>query len=481
LLLSPALKRYFLPLLGAIVSFSLFQLALHHAIDARTFSSLEIPSVIQPNEYEGVYTELLARTLNSIFGDPELSFRLLTALATGCSLYFTQKLFPEQNKWSASFVFANISFLYFACHSPHAMLAVLLFVSYLSTWESGKPTKLATLGLLSSLMLGFNSLLAVALMLYALARVIISKETAKVKAVAIISLSLGIAIWLLLGYMMFASTGFLDAVMSGTSGLFVQVNPINFGVGLVITFNILLVWIFRSPSEKTTMKYLGSLLILLFLFVRVEPVDLVLLLILGVVYLYRTGSLPKNRWVLPGYALLNIALFFSLPPVKPLEAAYNVRAARPSDAELYYSSYFAKDLPSYRSLLSKAEMLSASRGFLKEKSSFPVILDPSLESAVDAAALRDAGSRKMIGGFNEKARRVRTVFDGDTSMIVRPKDATEIRYLATDWQPREMDSMLSAINAPRLRKAGVSYYSIDSSRFGQFFDLYIYHHYISFH
>jgi hypothetical protein len=474
-------KRYFLPILAALASFILFQLALHHPVNARAFSSLQLPSILAAGEFDGVYTHLVARLLHSIFRDAELSFRLLTALATGFSVYFVQKLFPPEQKWSASYVIANISFLYFAMHSLHGMLIVLLFTAYLSTWDIEKPTRLPMAGLLATLMLGLDSLLAIALILYSLLRIFGAESIGKTKAVAITSIVLGISVWALLAYMLYASSGFMTALSAGFDQLFEQINPINFGVGLLVTFNLLLIWVFRAPSEKTSIKYLGSLLIALFLFVRVEPIHLVLLLILGVAFLQRTAGLPKQRWVQPVYALLNVASFFLLPPIAPLEASYNVRAEKPSDAALYTSSYFANDLPAYRSLISKAEMLDASRSLALEKSHVPVILDPSLEASFDRAALRARGSVRMIGGFDASTKRFQTVFGRDTSMMTPAKSSAYLRYLATDALPRPMDSMLVAAQAPMTKRDGVRYYRIDSSHYTEFFDTYIYHHYLSFH
>ncbi len=478
---SPSQKRYFLPIIAALASFILFQLALHLQIDARAFSSLEIPSILASDEFDGVYTQLSARLIASIFRDPELSFRILAALATGFSVYFIQKLFPQEEKWSVGFVIANISFLYFAMHSPQSMMMVLVFSAYLATWESGKPTRLASAGLLASLMLGFDSLLAAALIIYTLVRILGSEGAGRSKVAALASVSLGVAVWVLLAYMLYASAGITIALGAGFDRMFEQINPINFGVGLLVTFNLLLLWVFRSPSEKTNTKYLGSLLIALFLFVKAEPIHLVLLLILAVSYLDKTGGLPKQRWVQPVYALFNITAFFLLPAIMPLEAAYNVRAERPSDAQLYSSTYFAKHLPTYPSLVSKAKMLDASRSLVFEKSNVPVILDPATDVAFDPAALRARGSHRLIGGFSVEAKRFQSVFARDTSMMSPAKSSAYIRYLATDALPTPMDSMLVATKAPMTKRDGIRYYLIDSSRYTAFFDTYIYHHYLNFH
>jgi hypothetical protein len=484
--LSLAKKSYFLsglflPVLAALVSFILFQLALHDPINARAFSSLEIASILPPTEYNGVYTHLLARLFASVFNDPELGFRILTALATGFSVYFIQKLFPSKDRWSASYILANVSFLYFAFHSPNAMLIVLVFAAYLAGWESASRARLPIVALLASLMLGFDGLLATALILHTTVRIFASKENMKGKLVALASSCLGVAVWLLLAYMLYAAHGFMIAIGQSFDHLFTQVNPINFGVGLLATFNLLLVWIFRSPTERTGLPYLGSVLIVLFLFVQVEPIHLVLLLIIGVTYLLKTGSLPKQRWVLPVYAVLNIGAFILLPNVDPLEATYNVRTARLSDAEAYYNSYFAKHLPGYQALMSKARVLEASRGFVNQKSELPVVLDPSTEAYFEHASLRADGTRRMIAGFDVKKRSYLTVFDRDTSMIESAVGYASLNYLATDALPRPIDSLLQAIDAPMKRQGDARYYTIDSSHFGEFFDSYIYHHYISFH
>jgi hypothetical protein len=474
-------KRYFLPVLSALVSLALFQLALHDPINARAFSSLEIPSIIPATEFDGVYTHLLARFFASIFGIPELSFRILTVLGTGFSIYFIQKLFPFGERWSIGYVIANISFLYFAFHSPQAMMIVLVFSAYLRTWERDGSDSLPMAGLLASLMLGFDSLLAVALIVYTLARIIGASVTIRKKIVAITSTILGASVWVLLAYMLYAKVGFWTAVEQGFTGLVTQVNPINFGVGLIVTFNLLLLWLFRSPSERTNTKYLGSLLIVFFLFIKVEPIHLVLLLILGVVYLRKTSGLPQQRWVQPAYALVNVGAFLLLPAVQPLEAYYNVRAERPSQAKAYYASYFSKHLPSYRSLLRKSGMLEASRNFVNEKSNVPVVLDPSTEVAYDRAALRRIGSRRMIGGFNMTSRRYKTVFGQDTSMMPDTRRIAYIRYLATDALPKPLDSLLRAVRASRSDRDGIRYYTVDRSQMPAFLDAYIYHHYLSYH
>lgn len=476
---SPFAKRFFLPILAALASFILFRLALHNPVDARAFSSLGIPNILAANECEGVYTHLFARLVNSIFNDPELSFRILTSLATGFSVYFIQKLFPSVEKWSAGYVIANISFLYFAMHSPQAMLTVMMFATYLAAWESTKPTHLRMAGSIAGLMLGFDSLLALALIGYTLVRVLGSKESPKDKVVSIAAIIIASLAWVLLAYMLYASTGISTALSASLDHLFEQVNPINFGVGLVVTFNLLLAWVFKSPTEKTNTKYLGSLLIVLFLFVKAEPVHLLLLLILGTVYLSKTGGLPKHRMIQPAYALLNIAAFFVLPTVRPLEAAYNVRAAKESEARIYYSSYFAKHLPSYRALVQKSKMLESTTDyFVRHRDTHPVILDPALEIAYDRSALRSMSTDRPIGGFDMGQRRFLTTFNEDTSMMRMAEGSQLLYYLATDARPAAMNSLLPK---PLRMTSGLSVFVIDSTRYSQFFDAYIYHHYLSFH
>jgi hypothetical protein len=475
-------KNYVLPLVSAVVSFALFQLALHDPLNARTFSSLQLPSILGAQEFAGIYVHILARLIDSVIGDAELTFHILTALATGFSVYFVQKLFPRGDDWSYCFIAANVSFLYFACHSTSAMLAVLWFSAFLSILVGDAKNRFAIAGLIASLGLGIDSLVATGLVTYTLARVATAKEAAKWKATALASTLLGVVVWVLLAYMLYGSTEFNVALTSGFQDLFKQVNPINFGVGLVITFNLLLLWMFRAPAEKTSSRYLGSVLILLFLFVKVEPVHLVMLLITGVVYLFSTKALPKQKWVLPAYAVLNILAFFLLPNVRPIEASYNVRAEQPTEAAAYSSDFFAKHLPAYQSLVAKAGMYNAVDAKLRyEKFNVPVVLDPATEVAFDPAALRAIGSRRMIGGFNMPARRFKTVFDRDTSMIQSVKDWAYIRYVATEVLPKPIDSLLTAIKAPRVDQEGIRVYSIDSSNFNVFLDSYIYHHYLSYH
>lgn len=424
---------------------------------------------------------ILARLIKSVFVYPELTFRLLTALATGFAVYFIQKLFRSESDWSAAYIIVNISFLYFAFHSPGGMLVLLWFSAFLGVLVGRAEHRLAVAGIIATMGLGVDSLVATALMTYVLARITTAKETPRWKATALASTALGAVVWVLLAYMLYGSSAFGVALGSGFQGLFRQINPIHFGASVIVTFNILLVWVFRTPAEKSDARYLGSLLIVLLLIVRTEPVYLVMLLMAGVWYLHKTSALPSRQWMLPAYALVNVAAFFLLPVITPLEATYNVRAERAGEAQMYLSGHFSKHLPSYQSLTHKAGMFAAAAKLRYEKPRVPVILGPSTETGFDPAALRGMASGRTIAGFDMTDRRFETVFGNDTSVFRIAQGWSFIRYIATEALPGPMDSLLKAHGELRSRESRLRIYTIDSMNYSRFFDSYIYHHYLSYH
>ncbi|HET6513158.1 MAG TPA: hypothetical protein VFH43_13270 [Candidatus Kapabacteria bacterium] len=474
---SRSIANSVLPVIIGLLCFALFRLALHNPSDARLFSYLDSERIVTATEFNGVYVLLLAKLLNAVTS-AELTIRIITALAAGLSAAIAIRLLSDATSLRPLYLAANISFLYFASHSAVAMATLCWFSIVMWILMRKRSLTYESAALVAALGLGIDSLLAVAVTLYVVLRAMLDADTDKLRVT--VSLLLGVGVWLLLAYMLYGAAGFVTAILSGFDGLFDQVNPIHFGVGLLTTFNILLIWIFSSPTVKTRIMYLGSTLIVAMLFVKVEPHYLLVLLFAGLMYLHLTDAMPRHKWVLPVYAGLNLLAFFALPALGPKEANYNVRGTRLGEAEAYYSDHFAKHLPSYQALVSRAnDLKSLIDLYARNKADQAVILDPATEVSFQAAALRGLHEHP-VGSYRPDLRRFQNAFDRDTS-IKQLLSAPVAHYVATEARPIAIDSALRVWRSPRVDVGSLELYAIDSTYYQDFFDLYIYNHYLSYH
>lgn len=466
-------KSLFIALIAAAFSFVFFHLALFQEVDSNIFTALFSTGVpIEPSQFNGVAGIILAKLLQFI-GDPTLIVRLLTALLSGLLVLALSKLFREDLRGIA-YILCSIGFLFFAVHSPASMLTLFWVAGLLLAMREGK---LQFAALLAGMGFGIDQLLSVAFGLYIiwLGSITYKQVGAALRETALVLL--GIGTWVLLAWMLFGSAGLLTAIASGFYDLFTRINPLNFGVAVLVVFNILLIHFFRIKTERSRLPYLGSWLIALFLFVRSEQLYVLILLLVGVCYLMEIDKTFSRDKLLPVFAVVKLGLFFLLPSIEPLASRYLPREAQASDAETYLNSYFAVHMPSFVSLGEKESKVTAGRKLLAETDSgSAIVLDPITDSWFKQSAISAGYNDRFVGRY-ENARKRFISGVRDTSLIDPVRAATAHYFIGTKDSPHTLTQNLGKIR----EIDGLTLYSIDSAKLNAFFDAYIYHYFTSYH
>jgi hypothetical protein len=456
-------QELLLPILVTLFSFLCFQLALFAPINALIFAGHGEATLPSPSQFEGILAIILGKAFTKLAG-AKLGIRILTALLSGLSAYCIHKLLGSAK--GAIVVLASIGFLFFASHSPYGMLTLLWgAVVYLSF--SRRSYQAA--GVLCGFGYGVDQFLSVGLSLFLIVQAF--RTETKVGLKTMLAVAIGTCAIACLAYMLYGSNGFATAMSVGSSGLFSKVNPLIFGLSALITFNVLVPFFLRTHEGQGKPDHLGSWLIVPFLFIKAEPIYLLILLLVGVYWISRSGLLERRRWLTPAFAAVNVAAFFVLPAITPMAARYQPRIEQSSEATIFLNEYFSRWMPSLSSLLSREEALRVATKLTEPLGdSVIVIADPMTDVYFDLSAL-ETNSLRYSADENALLNK-----RGDQVSLGDALAKGEVYYLSTGTAEQ-----IERVFGGHQAGDSLQLHRIDAINRKRFFDAYIFSYYRSFH